>query len=368
MRAWLRKWWPLLKALLALAILVAIGRHFARDLERLELRDQSLRWEWMAVAGALYLLGLGCSALFWYRLLRSLGQGPAVPAVIRSYYLGHLGKYLPGKAWALFLRAGLVRGSGVRMSLATVTSLYEVLTTMTGGVLLAALVLPWQLPETPPGNALPVLRHLLRLETPESAVADRKGILLLIGGLLAAVGIPILPPVFNRLVRRTLQALPRTEPIQLPHVRLTVLAEGLLITGCGWLLLGASVWAVLQAILRQPPAWDWELWLRYSGYLALAYVAGFIILIVPSGLGVREFFLTLFLVPEVAPLLTPGDGDAKATVVLAVLLLRLIWTAAEAIMASVVFWLPSATVAPEPAPALAAPPAATKDAPRTSDD
>ena len=45
--------------------------------------------------------------MFWYRLLRQLGQRPTALAAVRAYYIGHLGKYLPGKACALLLRATL---------------------------------------------------------------------------------------------------------------------------------------------------------------------------------------------------------------------------------------------------------------------
>ncbi len=341
MRAWLRKWWPWIKAVLAIAILVGIGRQLAPAANP-AMWHRPVRWQGFVLAGVFYLLGLGCSAVFWYRLLRALGQKPAVPAAIRAYYLGHLGKYLPGKAWALFLRAGIVSGAGVRMGLATITSLYEVLTTMTGGVLLAAVLLPWQLPQSPPGTNLPVLRQLLALEAPHLTTPDRNGILLLIGGLLVAVGLPIFPPVFNRLIRGMSQRFPKAESLQMPHLRPTVTAEGLLLAAGGWLLLGASLWFVLYAILPRPLEWDWTLWSRYSAFLALAYVAGFVIVIVPSGLGVREFFLTLFLIPEVAPLVGSDPDETRATVLLAVVLLRLIWTAAEAIITSIVYWLPSA--------------------------
>jgi hypothetical protein len=342
MRAWLRKSWPVLKALLAVAIVAAIGRQFARDLQSPELWRRPLRLEWLVVSGALYLLGLGCSALFWYRLLRSLGERPFGPAAVRAYYLGHLGKYLPGKAWALLMRATLVQGAGVRLGVAAMTSLYEVLTTMAAGVLLAALVLPLQLSDSPPDTSLSVLRRLLALEVPDTSAVDRRGIVLLTAILLCAVGIPILPAVFNRIIQRLTLRFRQGDAAPLPPVRTIVLLEGLLLTAIGWLLLGASLWTTCQAVLDHPQAWNWETSLRYTAFLALAYVAGFVILIVPSGLGVREFFLTLFLVPEIRPLLSGAEAEATATatVVLIVLLLRLAWTAAEVVMAGVVYWLP----------------------------
>ena len=63
---------------------------------------------------------------------------------------------------------------------------------------------------------------------------------------------------------------------------------------------------------------------------ALSYVAGFVGQ-TPGGLGVREVILQQFLVPQLG-------GEARALVV--VLLLRVLWTAAELVAAGVLFWLP----------------------------
>ena len=148
MRRWFRKFWPVLKAVLILAILVAVGRIFARDLEIPQKglqRSLEEFWArlvhpgWLVVSGAFYLLGLGFSAFYWYRLLRDLDQRPGWLAAVRAYYVGHIGKYLPGKAWAVFLRAGLIQGPEVRIGRAILTTFYEVLTTMAGGALLELL-------------------------------------------------------------------------------------------------------------------------------------------------------------------------------------------------------------------------------------
>src|SRR5262249_52279900 len=100
MKAWLRRWgWPLAKALLAVAILVFIGREFAVNLGRLDLATLTVRPEWLALSAVLYLVGLAGSAWYWYHLLRVFGEGPRLVPTFRAYYLGHLGKYVPGKAW-----------------------------------------------------------------------------------------------------------------------------------------------------------------------------------------------------------------------------------------------------------------------------
>ena len=54
MRAWLRKFWPVIKWLLTVAILLAIGRHVYRDLHNNpELWDTPLDFGWLALSGLL---------------------------------------------------------------------------------------------------------------------------------------------------------------------------------------------------------------------------------------------------------------------------------------------------------------------------
>ncbi len=60
----------------------------------------------------------------------------------RAYYCGHLGKYIPGKAMVLVIRAALVKDRGCRPLTATVTASYETLTMMGTGVALGAALAP----------------------------------------------------------------------------------------------------------------------------------------------------------------------------------------------------------------------------------
>jgi uncharacterized membrane protein YbhN (UPF0104 family) len=339
MRAKLRKWWPLLKAILTVAILVAIGRQFVRDLRSPELWQQSLRPGWLVLSGILYLLALGTSALYWYELLRALGQRPSFAAAIRAHYIGQMGKYLPGKAWALVVRSNIVRGPACRVSVAIVTSFYEVLTTMAGGALLAAVLFACLAPETVSDIDWTSLRHLLTMRSPQDTLVDRKVLVLLALCLFVPIALPILPPIFNRIVYRLARPFRELDAAPLPPVRFRLLLGGLVVTSGCWFLMGASLWAMLHAVMASPLPWTWDGWLRATGSMALAYVAGFIILLVPSGLGVREFFLTLLLVPQLLPYVRGGEVEARAVVVLAVIALRLVWTASELIVVGSVYWL-----------------------------
>jgi hypothetical protein len=312
----LRRAWPVLKLVLILAVLASVGWQLARDARHLDLHELALRPGWLAASGLLYLTGLGFSAWFWFHLLRTFGQRPAPLAALRAYYLGHLGKYLPGKAWALLMRGTVVRGPEVRLGVAILSAFYEVLTTMAAGALLAAVLFVWQPPEGTPLAWDPVLIGLL---------------------LLALVGVPLLPGVFNRLVARLAARFQTMESFRLPRLRSPTLLLGLTMTACGWALLGVSLWALLQAILPTTETLTLSVWGRCTAMVGLAYVAGFLAFFLPGGVGLRELIL-LALLP---PLLSAQDvASAKGVAAVAVVLLRLVWTAAELLFAALLYWLP----------------------------
>jgi uncharacterized membrane protein YbhN (UPF0104 family) len=352
MRDGLRKWWPAIKVVFTIAVVVAVGRRFALDLQSAEgyhLWQQSPDPAWLALSGLLYISGLGCCNFYWYRLLRGLGLRPPGLAVIRSYYIGLMGKYVPGKAWALVARAALARGAGIRPMVTGVTAVFEVLTTMAVGALLAAIFFALQAPDTFPLSDWSALSHILTEKTPDTSAGDRKVLVLIALLLLALLGIPIMPFIYNKLARhlRSLKNLAAkqldadADHSPLPQMRLSMLGQGVILGCCSWLFMGASLWAVLQSLHPESRFLTLREWGGLSALMALAYVAGFIILIIPSGLGVREFFLRLLLVPELSRQWNSSESSVVATAVLAVVLLRLVWTAAELVTVCIVYWFPT---------------------------
>ncbi|MBI1916667.1 MAG: flippase-like domain-containing protein [Planctomycetes bacterium] len=319
MRAFFRRWWPWLKVVLFVAILFGVGWQFVRILQNEELQktDQArsaakILWDearladpaGLAGSGALYLLGLGFAAFFWLYLLRVVGEPvPLLPGV-RGYYLSHLGKYVPGKGVALLMRTAAGAEAGAAPGAAALAAVYETLTFMAAGALVAAVLVAWLMRDDPAmmGKVL---------------------------ALLVLAGVPILPGVFNFLVRRLSARLVRDGNVLMRDLTGRTLLIGLLSTACGWFFFGASLEAVLTALDPSRPAWSVEGWLRSTAFVAASYVAGFLTP-APGGLGVREFILQELLAPQFG---------ARSVVV--VLLLRLLWTVAELVLAAVVWWFPA---------------------------
>src|SRR5262249_8486007 len=134
---------PLAK--LAILALVLWGGHRAIAAAVDDLRGHQWQWNqlepgWAMLAGLLYLASQLPSAILWHSVLAALGQRVSIWRALRGYYIGHLGKYVPGKAMVVVLRAGLIGGPNVKISLAVVAVFYETFTTMAVGSLLAAIM------------------------------------------------------------------------------------------------------------------------------------------------------------------------------------------------------------------------------------
>jgi hypothetical protein len=345
MRNLLRRWSPYLRTVLGLAVVALIAYHLAQDLRDPRLWERSLRPGWVVLSGVLYLTALFFSALTWRWLLARFGRPTQLLAAARAYYLGQVGKYLPGKAWALFVRADLIRGEGVPYGLGVVTSLYEVFLTMSGEGVLAVVLFALFAPDTGSEPHGQVLRGLFRLAVPAGATIGRTTCVLLALGLLAAVLGPALPPVFNRVARRV--ASPLTSRDEIPGLRWRHLGGGLLLTCAGALFAGASLGAAACSVVGTALPWTLPAIGRISAAMGVAYIAGFVILLAPSGLGVREYFITLFLTPDLVGLGLPA-GEARGLAVLTALMLRVTWTAAELLAAAALWKLAAAPTAANP--------------------
>ncbi len=322
---------PLLKLSTAIVIATGVGLHFARILLQPELDPYpfAFRAEYLMPAGLLYILAHCLWGWFWVRLLRNQGVGVTFWEGLRAYFVSQFGKYIPGKVWVIGIRVGMLRGYGSQPGSredqrrnwlpVLVTSTYETLTSMAAGAIVAATLLPWV-------GVLP------------DAVARNTGFVLVIGALPLALG------ALNRVVARRLAIRRGPDAPALPSPPLGLLAQGLLLAVGGWCLLGVSLGLVVQAVAQDPPDWNQDAALCDFGAVALSYIAGFVVLFAPGGLGVRELVLEYALRPRFEPALGLTLADAQAVVV--ALILRLTWTVAEVAFAVALYvWGPRRSAA-----------------------
>jgi glycosyltransferase 2 family protein len=340
MYAKLRKLWPFVKWAFFVVLAFYIGRMFYQDLTRpdLHLFERDLHPGWLLLAALLYLMWFGGSTFYWRDLLASFNRRPPLLATARAYYIGQLGKYVPGKAVALLMRANLIHPFGVGRGLATLTAFYEVLTTMASGALVALLLFAFFGNDTPESLSWHALPQIVKLQLPADVAIDRKDAALLCAFFVCAYGVPILPPIFNWVVHHV--SLPfRRKDALVPRFQLAVLLKGILFTSIGWLFLGSSLIAVVYAVCGPELDWTPAKAGRMMAFMALGWFGSFVIP-VPGGLGPREGLIVLFLTPEILTA-TNGDVDrARALAIVVALVMRLMCVTAELAAAGALYWLP----------------------------
>jgi len=307
-----RKKWLLRGIKLAIVALVfwAVWGTLSKAWGQLDEHRWHLQPAWLIVSAGLYLLGLLPAGIFWHRVLLALGQDARFGETMRAYYVGHLGKYVPGKAMVVVIRTGMIRGHRVDTAVAAVSVFLETLTMMAVGAFLAA--------------------AFLAASLGDQGLAFWGAV-----GLMLCSGLPTLPPVFKRLVR--LAGVGRSDPAiakKIEKLSYRTLLIGWALLVLSWGLLGLSYWATLQAMgiagldpIGQLP--------RYTASVSLATVAGFLVLVPPGGIGVREAALAESMIRYLATLTPQAELAAWASA----FVLRLVSLVSELAISGILYLL-----------------------------
>jgi uncharacterized membrane protein YbhN (UPF0104 family) len=294
----------------AVVIVGAVIGHFSRLLSRSELwqNPPSFQPVWLVGTTGGYLLAFLIWGGYWTRLLRATGSETATWRILKAYFVSQLGKYVPGKALAIVIRVMLIRHHGVRPEVAAITATYETLTVMAAGAMLTAVLMPF-------------------VQTEAGQLWWK------ILALLVLVGIPILPDVFNRLAYRAARPFLSSQAPPIPRLASSHLVSGVIQASIGWVFLGCSLLTLLRAFGHEGLSL-----LTCTMYVAFSYVAGFLTLPAPGGLGVREALLQQFLAKSFLPSLGESQGEAFAVVI--AITLRFWWTVTEVGLAGLALAFP----------------------------
>lgn len=277
-----------------------------RELLRQQPTMENIRWPRALAASVVYCISLLPAAIFFYQVLVHMKQKPSFIAAVRAHILGHMGKYVPGKAMVVILRTGAITGPDVRASVAVVAAMIETLLMMAvGGTLAGVLVVGLQLP--PWITALAI-------------------------GLAACASIPTLPPIFSSIVQRIADSkLGSGKGLADAGIDWHLISRGWGWMLAMWLAIGFSFALLIQSVPGvDPQQFAVRDYLLAIATIALAMVAGFVSLL-PGGAGVRELV--------VSAVLAPRFGIVPALV--AAILARLIFLAVDVISGGVLWlWKP----------------------------
>jgi hypothetical protein len=255
---------------LAFLVLVLVAIVLTLRSQGSELRSAIGRTGIAATLGsfAAVLVGLFASAMVWRELLADLGSRLPLRTALHVFFLGQLGKYLPGSVFAVAAQMELGRDQGVSRSRVGTASLLFMGVLTAGGLLVAAVALP--------------------LTSPDALQQYFWVLLVLPVGLVC-----LAPPVLTRLVATMLRLL-RRDPLERP-LSARGIGAALGWTLAMWIAYGAHLWLLVLPQVRQPSTGEGHLLLLSLGAYALAWTVGFLFLLAPAGALIRETVLVLAL-------------------------------------------------------------------------
>ena len=241
---------------------------------------KSVRWSYWVLSVVFGARALMPPCLAWQAILRDFGQSVHWANSMYAYFLGHFGKYVPGKAMAVILRVGELHRHGVMVRPAIVSVFIETLTCIATGAILGAVLIQWiAVPRWLQLSALAGIPLALLVLWPHpfrwivGRIARSR-----IGSMSASVVQAIDGPLMGRTVAWSL---------------------------LGWLLQGTSLWFVLQSLggLQSESVIGISVWhscLVCIASMSLGALAGFLSML-PGGALARELasiWILLSIVPE----------------------------------------------------------------------
>lgn len=217
-----------------------------------------LRPLWLLGAVACGVLALLADAALWASAFRACGARIGVREGVSVWLGTQLARYLPGRIWQATGLVAYVRARGDSGVVALTVALVLQAGTLATGVGIAVAVLG-------------------------TGVFGAIGPWSVIVGALA-IAAALTPPVLRatiRLGRRLLKEAPDSEP---PAVQGGILLRATLGRLVLWLPHGLGFWLLLEGMLASNPLGPIEA----LGVFAAAYVAGFLVILAPAGMVVRE--------------------------------------------------------------------------------
>ncbi|MGO5363053.1 lysylphosphatidylglycerol synthase domain-containing protein [Bifidobacterium sp. LCP19S3_H1] len=256
---------PLLRWLFLIVALTGLVWAVARNWQAFIAALAVLPWYIVVASLLLALVYVWFTLWSWKVILADLGSPLDWRASIQLFGISQIGKYIPGGVWNIVAAARIGHDHNIpaRRSVAAMT--IAVLISLVSGTGIGACAL---------------------MTMPESGDIPIWAVCLLLGVLVVL----LLPPVLNRIISTCFRLMKRPS-----------LEQGMTFSGLGlsaslavisWIVAGIQVWVLACGFGMTPTLRNMAVSI---GAYALAWVAGFLAVVVPAGTGVREWVLGLLL-------------------------------------------------------------------------
>lgn len=259
----MRKLRTVLSILFPIAVIVFAVLFFARQWDTISLYIADLQWNHVVVSALVMILGMLVLPIGSIMCLHYMGQNISFVDAYQSYILSQVAKYLPGSIWALPGRIFLYQRQGIPVAVGVNALVAELSLMICSASLLSVLLL---------GALMPDLRLIMLL--------IGVGIVTVLV-ILIAFRQTLLPVVFSRFPRLLSRIQQVGWALNLQQTLILLVFYSVI-----WLILGVSI---AQLVIATGAASADPLYL--TGLFAAAWTIGFLVIIAPGGIGVRDTIL-----------------------------------------------------------------------------
>jgi len=265
-------WWRWIQALGGALVVFFVARYLARNWDEVRRAQLELTFRpgWVIASLVLVLGTYGILIESWRRMLA--GWGPLLGwwESARVWVISSMGKYIPGKVWAIAGMALLAQRRGVPPWAATASAILLQVVSIATGALIVGITGIAALEASHPGSTI--------------------ALWLLLAGSVAGLALVLSPRVSARLLRLVSPA---------GDERLTPSAAavgfGIVANATAWVTYGVALWLLARGVLPGAGLGVIEA----IGAFAASYIAGYLFLLAPGGLGVRESVFVIMLEPRI---------------------------------------------------------------------
>ncbi|MFP4322441.1 MAG: lysylphosphatidylglycerol synthase domain-containing protein [Anaerolineales bacterium] len=320
-------WWRALLQYGFLAlVLVFMGLYIADQWAMINQSSVTINWAWLILAQVLFTLGMGLFPFWGRQLVYRMDGQIAVPHMLRVFYLSMVAKYLPGSIWSLPSRSYLYFRYGLTAEQSLAVMIWEAGTMTCGAILLAIIAIPLLTGSYYLGLIWGLFGAFLVAFCAVALVLPRPWWQAMLVHWRDRLGTETAPHTWRQSASNLLDKLANLLASRQLVPAWPTLALFIFGYAAIWCVIGLGFAAIVLALGVTLTLFEA---LQLAALFAMGWAAGFLVLIAPSGIGVRDVILAA------------GVGMFAESPIpfLVAVIARLCWTGAELCGLLVALWV-----------------------------
>ena len=255
--------WPL-----SIVALIFLGKLFIGKSSILLDNVEHVNWFLLALSILFFSVYFFLRSLLWQKLLEEKGYTIPLKETVYLWSLSEFHRYVPGNIWSFLSRAHMFGKLSVKKNITTNALVTEALLVLIGSLLVSLFSLDFIVFHVFPSHSSHIVLWAVTI-----------GIIALIVFLLFA----------KQVTKKFISTIPFIKDLLFFTSSPLKIAQFISLAAAIFIFFGAGTYTAVISLFFLPPQHA----LLFVGFASFSFLAGYVSLITPMGLGVREGFLTL---------------------------------------------------------------------------